>query len=91
MGSNRFVSWTAFSMFVFAVVLAIAAVFAPTLSQLGLPMSEAIIWVIGVFALLALILGLVSFKTPQGKVAAIGGAIFILAALFITPFFTIAG
>ena len=36
-----------------------------------------------------MILGFVSFKTPQGKIAAIGGTLFLLALLLITPYFTV--
>ncbi len=73
MGSNRLVAWTAFTLFVLAVVVAVLVVFAPTLAQFGLPVSEAAVWVIGLLALLSAILGFIAFKTPQGKIAAIGG------------------
>jgi hypothetical protein len=89
MGSKKFIAWTAFSMFVLVVALAVVTVFAPTLSELGLRMSVMVTWVIGLFALLSIILGLVSFETPQGKIATIGGALFFLAVLIITPYFTL--
>ena len=86
MGSNGFISWTAFTLFVLAVVVAVLVVIAPTLAQFGLPISEAVaIWVIGVLALLSAILGFLAFKTPQGKIAAIGGVLLLLAVLYITP------
>lgn len=85
MGSNRLISWTAFTLFVLAVVIVVLLVFAPILEQLGLPISDAALWVIGVLALLSTILGFIAFKTPQGKIAAIGGVLLLLAVLFITP------
>jgi hypothetical protein len=86
MGSNRFISWTAFTLFVLAVVVAVLVVIAPTLAPIGLPISEAVaIWVIGVLALLSAILGFLAFKTPQGKIAAIGGVLLLLAVLYVTP------
>ncbi len=85
MGSNRLVAWTAFTLFVLAVVVVVLVVFAPMLAQFGLVVSEAAIWVIGILALLSAVLGFIAFKTPQGKIAAIGGVLFLLAVLFITP------
>jgi len=83
MESNRLIPWTAFTLFVLAIVV---IVFAPTLAQLGLPVSsEGAVWVTGVLALLSAILGFIAFKTPQGKIAAIGGVLLLLAVLFITP------
>ena len=40
---------------------------------------------IGVLALLSAILGFMAFKTPQGKIAAIGSVLLLLAVLFIIP------
>jgi hypothetical protein len=85
MRSNRLVSWTAFTLFVLAVAVTVLVVFAPTLAQFGLPVSEAAVWVIGVLALLSAILGFIAFKTPQGKIAAIGGVVLLLAVLVVTP------
>jgi len=85
MESNRLIPWTAFTLFVLAIVVAVLIIFAPTLAQLGLPISEAAVWVIGVLALLSAILGFLAFKTPQGKIAAIGGVLLLLAVLFIIP------
>jgi hypothetical protein len=89
MGSNRLVSWTAFTLFVLAVLVVVLLVFTPTLAQFGISFSDAAIWVIGVLALLSAILGFVGFRTPQGKIAAIGGVLLLLAVLFITPVSTI--
>lgn len=85
MGSNKLVSWTAFTAFALAIVIAVLLVFAPTLAQFGLSVSAAAVWVIGVLALLSTILGLIAFRTSQGKIAAIGGVVLLLAVLYITP------
>ena len=86
MESNRLIPWTAFTLFVLAIVITVLLVFAPTLAQLGLLISsEVAVWVIGVLALLFAILGFIAFKTPQGKIAAIGGVVLLLAVLFIIP------
>ena len=85
MGSSKLVSWTAFALFVVAVVLAVLLVFAPALAQLGLILPDGAVWVIGALALLSAVLGFVSFRTPQGKIAAIGGVLLLLAVLFVIP------
>lgn len=85
MESNRLIPWTAFTLFILAMGVAMLMVFAPTLAQFGLLISGAAIWVLGVLALLSAILGLIAFKTPQGKIAAIGGTLLLLAILFVVP------
>jgi len=86
MESNRLIPWTAFTLFVLAIVVTVLIVLAPTLAQLGLPVSsEVAVWVIGILALLSAILGFIAFRSPQGKIAAIGGVLLLLAVLFIIP------
>lgn len=85
MEGSGFIAKTGFVIFILAVILMILLIFSPTLEQLGLLMSDAAIWVIGVLGLLSTILGLITFKTPQGKIAAIGGILLLLAVLFVTP------
>lgn len=85
MGSNGFVSWTGFTLFILTVIVAMLVVFAPLLAPSGLPGSEAAVWVMGILALLSAVLGFITFRTPQGKIAAIGGVVFLLAVLFIIP------
>jgi hypothetical protein len=85
MESDKLISWTAFASFVLAVAMVILAVFAPTFSQFGIDISEVVLWVIGILSVLSVILGIVAFKTTQGKIAAIGGVVILLAVLFITP------
>lgn len=85
MDNNNLISWTAFTLFVLAVAAAFLTVFAPGLNQLGWLMSEMALWVMGLLALLSVVLGFVAFKTPQGKIASIGGIVFLLAVLYITP------
>jgi hypothetical protein len=85
MGSNGFVSWTGFALFILTVIVAMLVVFAPLLAPSGFPGSEAVVWVMGILALLSAVLGFITFRTPQGKIAAIGGVVFLLAVLFIIP------
>lgn len=89
MGSNRFISWTAFTLFVLAIVIVVLVVFAPTLAPFGLLMSEAAVWVISVLALLSAILGFIAFRTSQGKIAAFGGEMLMLTVLYITQTATV--
>jgi len=44
-----------------------------------------IILVIGVFSLLATIMGFLSFKAPQAKVGGVGGLVILLLVLFVIP------
>ncbi len=85
MRSSRIISWTGFGLFILAVLLLVPVVFAPTLAQYGLSLSGAGSWVIGVLALISSVLGFLAFRTPQGKVAAIGGLLLLLAILLVTP------
>lgn len=85
MGSNMFISRTAFTLFVLAVVIVVLGLFAPILEQIGLPVSGAIVWVISVLALLSAALGFMAFKTALGKIASIGGVLLLLAVLFLVP------
>ena len=85
MFDNRFVAWTAFTLFVLAVVVALVLVFSPLLERFDVISPEGALWVVGALAFLATVTGFVAFKTPQGKVAAIGGLLLLIAVLFVTP------
>jgi hypothetical protein len=85
MSDNKLVSRTAFTLFALAVVLLILTVFTPLLEWLNINSAEPALWVIGFLSLLSTVLGFSSFKTPQGKIAAIGGAILLLVILVFTP------
>jgi hypothetical protein len=85
MVDNRFVAWTAFTLFALAVAVALVLVFSPLFERFDIISPEGALWVVGTLALLATVTGFVAFKTPQGKVAAIGGLLLLLAILFVTP------
>ena len=85
MVDNKFIAWTAFTLFVLAVAVALVLVFAPLLDLFDVISPEGALWVVGVLAFSAMATGFVAFKTPQGKVAAIGGLLLLIAVLFVTP------
>jgi hypothetical protein len=85
MVDNKFIAWTAFTLFVLALAIAAALVFSPILERFDLISPQAALWVMGALALMATGTGFVAFKTPQGKVAAVGGLLLLLAILFVTP------
>jgi len=85
MVSKWLVSWAAFALFAIAVGLAAMLVFAPVLAQFGLILSDGALWVIGALALVSAALGFVGFRTPQGRLAAVGGVLLLFAVLFVIP------
>jgi len=85
MRNNSLISRTAFALFILGVVVMVLGLLTPILEHFGLPVSEAVVWVIGVLALLSATMGFLAFKTPQGKIATIGGVLLLLAVLFLIP------
>jgi hypothetical protein len=85
MSDNKFISWTAFVLFTLTVVTLLLSVCTPLLERITFLNPEALLWVMGGFFLLSTVLGFISFKTPQGKIAAIGGAVLFLMLLIVTP------
>jgi len=85
MTNKRFLAWTSFVLFVFSLItivlfLLVATAFSDLIENPGV-----IILVIGAFALLATIMGFLSFKVPQAKVGGIGGLVILLLVLFVIP------
>lgn len=85
MKDNSFLAWASFVLFlVSAVILLFLAFFSSMLS--GLIENPAVIFLtLGVFSLLAMILGFLSFRAPQAKAGGIGGLVILLFVLFVTP------
>lgn len=91
MVDNKFIAWMAFALLALAVAVMVLVIFSPILDRDGIVSSEGALWVIGALALLATVTGFVAFKTPQGKVAAIGGLLLLIAIVFVTPVWTVTG
>ena len=85
MSSNKVLGWTAFALLVVAVLIITVVVFTSILEQLSFINPVAGLWAAGVLALVAAVAGFLSFKTPQGKVAAVGGTLLVIAIVFVTP------
>lgn len=91
MFDNKLIAWTAFTLFVLAVAVTGVLVFSPILERFGIVSPNGALWVMGILALLATVTGFMAFKTPQGKVAAIGGLLLLMAIVFVTPVRTVIG
>ena len=78
MGENKYVSWGALGLLVIAIVVLLLLIF-------GVLESSVAPWGLGILAALAAIFGLLTFRTTQGKVAAIGGVVILVGIVFITP------
>lgn len=85
MSDNKFIAWAAFVLFALTVVVLILTVSTSLLERIDFLNPEALLWIMGAFFLISTILGFISFKTPQGKIAAIGGAVLFLMLLIVTP------
>ena len=85
MVDNKFIAWTAFTLFALAVAVALVLVFSPLLERFDIISPQGVLWIVGTLALSATAAGFAAFKTPQGKVAAIGGLLLLIAILFVTP------
>jgi len=85
MTDNKYLAWTALSFFILSVSMILLFVFAFTFISDTIENPILFMLTIGLFSLMAAILGLLSFKLPQAKVATIGGLAVLLLALFIIP------
>ena len=85
MGDNKFIAWTAFTLFVLAVAVMALVIFFPAIERYDIVSPEAALWVVGALSLLSTVTGFLAFKTRQGKIAAIGGLLLLIAILFVTP------
>lgn len=85
MTDNKYLAWTSLILFALSVVTIL--VFLAVATTLGdfIQNPGVIVLVIGVLSLLAMIMGFLSFKTPQSKVGGIGGLVILLLALFVIP------
>ena len=85
MKDNKLLAWTSFTFFVLSVGAILLFVLFATLLADTIENPGIIILVIGVFSLLAAIMGFLAFKFPQAKVGGIGGLVLLLLFLFIIP------
>jgi len=85
MSDNKFIAWTGFTLFVLAVAVIVLVIVFPAIQRYDIVSPEAALWVAGALALLSTGTGFLAFKTPQGKVAAIGGLLLLIAILVVTP------
>lgn len=85
MRDSKFVGWTAFGLFALAEVVMVVLVLSPTIDRYDIVSPEIALWVVGALALLATPTGFLAFQRPQGKIAAVGGLLLLVAILWITP------
>ena len=79
------IGWTSFVLFILSALVLVAVI---VLAGEGLfegANPGAILWIIGGLSLISTVLGLVSFKTPQGKIGAFGSLFLLAMVLFVTP------
>lgn len=86
MTDNKYLAWASLSFFILSVSMILVLVF--TIAYMGDAIQNPILYIlaIGLFSLLAAILGFLSFKLPQAKAGAIGGLVVLLVILLITLF-----
>lgn len=85
MKDNKYLAWTSFVLFGLSVgILLISLLFSSAFSSINVN-PGFLIFMIGAFSLLAMIMGFLSFKAPQAKAGGIGGLVLLLLVLFITP------
>jgi hypothetical protein len=85
MRDNKYLAWTSFVLFVLSAgIILIFILFSSALSNIS-ENPGALVLGIGVFSLLAMIMGFLSFKAPQAKVGGVGGLVLLLLVLFIIP------
>ena len=85
MSSNKVLGWLAFALLALAVLVIALVIFASVFEQLSFINPETGLWVAGLLGLVAAVTGFLSFRTPQGKVAAVGGTLIVIAMLLVTP------
>ena len=71
MTRNRGIGWTAIALFAVAVLVIALVVFTAAIDQWSLLNTEAGLWVAGALGFVAAVAGFLSFRTPQGKIAAV--------------------
>ncbi len=91
MFDNKFIAWTSFSLWLLALVLFLLPIVFPGILYNGWLSPEAAFFAVGVPALLSAAFGFMSFRTPQGKIGAVGGLILLLVVLVVTPFTVVRG
>jgi hypothetical protein len=86
MTDNKYLAWTSLSFFILSASMILLLVLSVT--YITEPIENPIIFMlaIGLFSLIAAIMGLLSFKLPQAKAGAIGGLVILLVILLLTLF-----
>ena len=85
MRDSKLVGGSALALLILAVaVLLLGVLFSGIFSQGGIS-PEVAMWAAGGLAIMATVLGLIAFRTPAGKVAAIGGFLLLMLILLVTP------
>jgi len=85
MTDNKYLAWISFSFFLLSVGAILFLVIASPLANEYIENPEIFIFAIGLLSLLAVILGIPSFKLPQARAGVFGGLIVLLLILFIIP------
>jgi hypothetical protein len=85
MTDNKYLAWTSFILFILSVGMILLFLLFATIFSNAIENPGIIILVIGMFSLLATIMGFLSFKVSQAKVGGIGGLVILLLVLFVIP------
>ena len=83
--SSKPIGWTSFVLFSLSILILIALLISPAIENFEGVNPEAFLWIIGGLSLISSVLGFVSFRTPQGKIGAIGGLVLLAMVFFLTP------
>ena len=85
MTHSRFVARIAFAQFALAVSIMTLGTCFPVLESFGMSNAGSLLWVVGTLALLATATGFLRLRCPQGKVAALGGLLLLIAVVLVLP------
>lgn len=85
MRSSKPIGWTSLALFILSVLVLVAIIVLAGIELFEGVNPEAFLWIIGGLSLISTVLGFVSFKTPQGKIGAIGSLVLLAMVLFVTP------
>jgi len=85
MTGNKYLAWASFVLFILSVGTILLFLLLVTIFRNAIENPGIIILSIGVFSLLAAVLGFLSFRAPQAKVGGVGGLVILLLVLFVIP------
>jgi len=85
MRNNKYLAWASFILFILgAGITLLFAIFAALGSDF-IENPSVIVFIVGAFSLIAMIMGFLAFNLPQAKAGGVGGLLLLLLVLFVTP------